>query len=52
MNNKSIMSLLFYYVLVSLFFSCSSNLEELVIKDKATSEKNKNQRIGRLFLNF
>lgn len=39
MNNKSIMSLLFYYVLVSLFFSCSSNLEELVIKDKATSEK-------------
>ena len=33
------MSFLFYCLVASFCFSCSSNLEELVIKDKTTSEK-------------
>lgn len=39
MNDKNMMSFLFYCLVASFCFSCSSNLEELVIKDKTTSEK-------------
>ena len=46
MNDKNMKVILFCFLSTFFCFSCSSNLEELVIKDKTTSEKIKTRGLG------
>ena len=52
MNDKNMMSFLLYCLLTYFCVSCTSNLEELVIKDKITSEKIKTRGIDTLSADY